>query len=1307
MNKLHLRTSVLLILLCVVSETFAQEVDREEISQDPSERAWISLQAVPTGYFLEDIATASSFDTPVGVTFASDGRIFVVEKRGRVYIVENGVKLSTPFIDLEAEVLNHWDRGLLGFALDPDFDNNGHVYLLYTFDRDGTGDYQRQDVGARLTRYTTDSINPDVIDYSTRNVLIGETFAESIPSCYYSHTIGTLQFGSDGTLLVGAGDGADFGQIDPGGLHPDCFQAGLYDAQEDIGAFRSQYLGSLAGKVLRIDPETGAGLDSNPFYTGDPTQTQSKIWALGLRNPYRYSIRHDGSSDPSDGDPGTLFIGDVGWGTWEDLHISHGGENFGWPCYEGPNTHTGYQAQTPAHSDCSSVTSQDSPDYYWHHGDANLSFPTGLQANAIVAGDLYNGSRYPASLNDRLFYADYTRGWVSSSSVDSDNNLSDHQLFGEDLGAIVDIRHDRYADFIYLVDVGAGEVFRLRHDDENSPPVAVATATPTSGYAPLQVQFFGSSSSDPDSDPLTYFWDFGNGETATTADTTVVFNNSGVFSVSLTVEDPSGAVNEDVVQIAVGNTYPVAQIIQPANGSSFAIGDYVSLVGEATDAEDNAGDIQYDWKVTQVHNSHNHPDFFYSSGPTAGFSVIDHGVPYEVNYLEIELMVTDSGGLTDTVRHYTEVGRPGETDITSLGTPIASTLNPTGSGNSDIGVIADGVMPDTSETNPLLQYDTYTGANKTEDWIGYSFGETRYLSKLVLHEGLEFVDGGWFDSVGVQVLMDGNWSDVNYASFIRPFEYQNGISFDRYTILFEAVWADGVRLIGKPGGSATFISVSELRVFELPTSAFTYSTSSGSSPMSVSFSDNSTVSNPISWLWEFGDGQTSTDQDPTHFFSAPGAYDITLSVTGDGGTFVSNHPRAVVIGASGLLGQYYDDEDFAGTRLLRNDSEVDFQWASGAPDASMGADEFSVAWSGWVKPDYTELYTFYTVSDDGIRLWIDNQLVIDKWILQAATEWSGTIPLESDRWYPVRIEYYEHFGQASAELHWESGSETKSIVPSSALRASVLSPAITHFHPAVGNVGDPVTIYGKNLESASAVTFDGTDAGAITVVSPKEIIVSVPAGSDTGELEVWTSEGSVTSDTDFEVDVTLAASIGSLTGQVDGQDVTLQWILFDAKSARSYLVEHRSPDNSEFVTLFQAEVDESQNEAAFSYNATVDEPGPQSFRVGVRDAQGSMTYSNDIELAVELSLSHKVSRPYPNPFSDVATVDVLVRENQHVTATVYDVLGRRLGVVLDDDLTGSTKVSLQLSSSGLTNGLYFVRVRGERFVEDVSFTVLN
>ncbi len=316
---------------------------------------------LPDDFF--EIVVSSGWDVPLGFEVDETGQMYVWEKPGRVHVVDtNGVKLSEPLLDIREEVANYIDLGLLGFVLDPNFRTNGYFYTLYIVDGHhlrnfGTAGYDpnvsTENVATigRVTRFQADaatnftSLVPD-----SRKVLIGESMSTGIPIMHQSHSLGTLLFGTDGTLLVSTGDGTTFfghytGTANAQDPEHDSYAIqgladGILKPKEDIGAYRSQLIDSHNGKILRIHPETGDGVPSNPFFDADaPRAARSRVWALGLRNPYRMTLRPEtGSHSEADANPGILYIGDVGRGSWEEVNVAtEGGQNFGWPLYEGMN----------------------------------------------------------------------------------------------------------------------------------------------------------------------------------------------------------------------------------------------------------------------------------------------------------------------------------------------------------------------------------------------------------------------------------------------------------------------------------------------------------------------------------------------------------------------------------------------------------------------------------------------------------------------------------------------------------------------------------------------------------------------------------------------------------------------------------------------------------------------------------------------------------------------------------------------------------------------------------------------------------
>ncbi len=159
---------------------------------------------------------------------------------------------------------------------------------------------------------------------------------------------------------------------------------------------------------------------------------------------------------------------------------------------------------------------------------------------------------------------------------------------------------------------------------------------------------------------------------------------------------------------------------------------------------------------------------------------------------------------------------------------------------------------------------------------------------------------------------------------------------------------------------------------------------------------------------------------------------------------------------TGLLGSYYSNHfstnAFYGTpTLVRTDATINFNWGTGSPDPSISADDFTVRWIGSVQPQFSETYTFYTTTDDGVRLWVNGQLVIDHWQDQSPTEWSGTIALTAQQRYDVQMDYYENAGGAVATLSWSSPSVTKAIIPQTQLYPTLNQPpTVTITSPANG-----------------------------------------------------------------------------------------------------------------------------------------------------------------------------------------------------------------------------------------------------------------
>ncbi len=566
---------------------------------------------IPPGFAQEVVA--SGFVAPTDIAFLPDGRVLVAELSGLVKL--SGPGGTTTFLDLRPEVNNYGERGLIGIAVDPQFEQNGFVYAYYVYEHNAT-----DPTGPKTARLSRFLAIDDTADPASETVLLGAVpgdscaavTADCIPSDFRDHHGGTIRFAADGTIFLSTGDGATVHAITP-------------------NALRSQNLDSLAGKILHVD-RAGQGLSGNPFWTGSATDNRSKVWAYGLRNAFRFALR------PSSGIP---YVGDVGWDTTEEIDVARAGANLGWPCFEGTPRQPGYETQTI----CQTLYAQ---------GPAAVTaplveWPHTVGGGCAVGGTFYTGTQFPAEYQGAYFYADYAQGWIRYLKTAADDSLASGPTdFAAAADAPVDLEVGPDGS-LYYVAINAGEIRRIRYTPANRPPVVAAASTPTNGLAPLDVAFSSLGTTDPDGDPLALDWDFGDGSPHSSASApTHRYDTAGTFTAVLTATDGRGGQASARVVVTVGNRAPTPIITGPSSGFRYAVGDAIDLVGDATDPD--IGDVvTLSWVVTLQHcplgGCHTHP-FLSGSGPTLSFVAPDHG---DDSYFSVRLTATDSGGLSTTV----------------------------------------------------------------------------------------------------------------------------------------------------------------------------------------------------------------------------------------------------------------------------------------------------------------------------------------------------------------------------------------------------------------------------------------------------------------------------------------------------------------------------------------------------------------------------------------------------------------------------------------------------------------------------------
>jgi glucose/arabinose dehydrogenase len=630
----------------------------------------------------EETVVWSGLDDPTVVRFAADGRVFVAEKSGAIKIFDS---LSDPtptvFTDLQDNVHDFWDRGLLGLALDPSMTggsgSGSYVYVMYAYDHIlGEGDPAPHwgDACPEPPGATTDGcvISGRLSRLAvTGNTVTGaeQVLVEDWCQQFPSHSVGTLLFGPDGALYASAGDGASFGGLDYGqrggstnpivtGANPCGDPPGgtMTPPTAMGGALRSQSARSgvsptsLDGAILRLDPATGAGKAGNPF-AGSPDANKRRIIAYGLRNPFRMTAR-----------PGTneLWIGDVGSNAWEEIDkiadaTDTFAENFAWPCYEGNFLKSLYDAADlnlceDLYAQGTSAAVIAGPVYAYHHASKVLTTddcPTG-PGSSITGLAFYPeaGGSYPASYRGGLFFADHSRNciWFIPKGTNGQLNTAGRTAFVEHANNPVDLVIGPNGDLFYA-DLEGGAIRRVA---VNLGPSAVIDADPTIGSVPLTVQFDGSGSSDPEGSPLTYAWDLdgdGQYDDATGATASKTYLVPGNVTVGLKVMDPGSASGTASQVIEAGNDAPVPVIETPASPPDWKVGDLISFSGSATDVQDGtlaAADLTWTLVIQHCPSAcHPHTIQTWPGVASGSFNTPDHEYP---SALDLTLTATDSFG---------------------------------------------------------------------------------------------------------------------------------------------------------------------------------------------------------------------------------------------------------------------------------------------------------------------------------------------------------------------------------------------------------------------------------------------------------------------------------------------------------------------------------------------------------------------------------------------------------------------------------------------------------------------------------------
>ncbi|MFF9277217.1 PQQ-dependent sugar dehydrogenase [Streptomyces griseosporeus] len=538
-------------------------------------------------------------------------------------------------------VYSHDEEGLQGVGVDPGFATNRFIYLYYApplntpaGDAPETGtaaDFAPFDGVNRLSRFVLKT--DGTLDTASETKILDVPTTRGL-CC---HVGGDIDFDAAGNLYLSTGDDTNPFQSD--GYTPIDERADRnpgFDAQRTSGNTND-----LRGKILRIKVNADGSYsvpEGNLFPPGTD-KTRPEIYAMGFRNPFRFSV---------DKQTGILYVGDYGpdagtaspargpAGQVEFARVTGPG-NFGWPYCTGDNdAYVDYDFATGtsgAAFDCAApkntsphntgLTDLPPAQPAWIPYDGGSVPEFGSGSESPMGGPVYHYDptldspvKFPEAYDGNFFAGEFGRRWIKRIVTDGSGTVQSINPFPWTGTQVMDMAFGPDG-ALYVLDYGLAwfggdensALYRIENATDGHSPVAQATASRTSGQAPLKVQFSSAGTSDQDGDTLTYSWDFGDGATSTEANPVHKYKKNGTYTATLTAKDPSGRTGSASTQIVVGNTAPKVTLELPRDGQLFSFGDAIPFKVKVTDPEDGTAIDCAKVKVTFVlgHDSHGHP----------------------------------------------------------------------------------------------------------------------------------------------------------------------------------------------------------------------------------------------------------------------------------------------------------------------------------------------------------------------------------------------------------------------------------------------------------------------------------------------------------------------------------------------------------------------------------------------------------------------------------------------------------------------------------------------------------------------------
>ncbi|GAA5116469.1 hypothetical protein GCM10023339_25180 [Alloalcanivorax gelatiniphagus] len=912
----------------------------------------------PSDASFEQVTLAKGVDKvgePMSISVLPDGRVLHNARDGRIFLTD--LEGNTTLLH-DVPIYSHDEDGLQSLTVSPTFEEDGWVYLYYAPPLDTpAGDAPNDGTAAQFetwkghNRLSRVKMVDDDLDFSTEQELLRVEADRGI-CC---HAGGAIDFDAEGNLYLSTGDDSNpFASDGYAPLDERATRNPAYDAQRS-----SANTNDLRGKVLRIKPDaTSASYtipEGNLFDESAATadRTRPEIYAMGFRNPFRMTV---------DKRTGYVYLGEYGpdagganpnrgpGGIVEFNQIREAG-NFGWPYCTGTNTaaetYNDWNFATNATGpkfDCAApvnnspnntgLTNLPPAQPAWIKYDGGNVTYGGVTTNEFggggegpMAGPVYNYDpdlesdvKFPEYFDNHFFAGEWTRGWIRDIAMDAEGDVVGIDPFFESstLYAAMDMEFGPDGS-LYVLDYGNGGYFQ---GNENSAvykinainegarsPSASATATPSSGVAPLSVQFSSAGSSDPDAGDsiVSYAWDFQNDGSidSTQANPTFVYQANGVYDARLTVTDSTGRTGVATVVVTVGNTRPQVEIELPPNGGFFEFGDSVRVKVNVTDPEDGRAidctRVEIDYILG--HDSHGHPLSSAKGCDVVLKTVQDQGHDASADIFGvINASYTDKGG-AGTVPALT-----GEDEVV-----LQPKRKQAEHFDSQQGVTTEATTDQLGGSRNLANIDA-------GDHVSYRPISLYQVPKLrfrvasagaggTIEARLDSPTGPLAGSVAVPVT--GGWQQWQFVDMdVAPsaqegshelflvFKNANPAATGLFNLNFFDAAGKGVSVNSKPqvGAQAT--------------------PQQGTAPLTVDFTGSASDfdGDALTYKWDFGvpgDADTATTLDATYTYTEPGTYTARLSATDPGGAVGYATVPVRVLNACGVQ----QSDEFEGTSL--------------------------------------------------------------------------------------------------------------------------------------------------------------------------------------------------------------------------------------------------------------------------------------------------------------------------------------------------------------------------------------------------------